>query len=105
LVRPLRLHPFDYTPSTTQASLANFKRWFTPYQALKMATSDNAELLALSGPRNPYPEWPIAVIKEGAYAGIILVEGNPLKNDLVADPQKKFVMIMKDGKINKNVLR
>ena len=28
------------------------KKWFTPYEALKMATSDNAELLALSGPRN-----------------------------------------------------
>jgi hypothetical protein len=34
--------------------LAKMTRWFTPFEVLKMATSDNAKLLALSGPRNPY---------------------------------------------------
>ena len=29
-------------------------KWYTPAECLKMATADNAELLALSGPRNPY---------------------------------------------------
>jgi len=33
--------------------LAKLKRWFTPYEVLKMATSANAELLAMSAPRNP----------------------------------------------------
>jgi imidazolonepropionase-like amidohydrolase len=33
------------------------------------------------------------------------VDGNPLKNiDLVADPGKNFVVIMKDGKIYKNTV-
>ena len=68
-----------------------------------MATSDNAELLALSGPRNPYQQGPLGVIKEGAYADLILVNGNPLENlDLVADADKNFDLIMKDGKIYKN---
>ncbi|HET9415458.1 MAG TPA: amidohydrolase family protein [Pseudolabrys sp.] len=85
--------------------LAKLKRWFTPYEALKMATSTNAELLALSGPRNPYRAGPLGVVKEGAYADLILVDGNPLQNlDLVADPGKNFVVIMKDGKIYKNTL-
>ena len=83
--------------------LAKMKRWFTPYEALKMATSDNAELLALSGPRNPYQQGPLGVIKEGAYADLILVNGNPLENlDLVADADKNFDLIMKDGNIYKN---
>jgi imidazolonepropionase-like amidohydrolase len=30
-------------------------KWFTPAEALKLVTHDNAQLLALSGPRNPYP--------------------------------------------------
>jgi len=85
--------------------LAKMKKWFTPYEALKMATSDNAELLALSGPRNPYQQGPLGVIKEGAYADMILVDGNPLENlDLVSDADKNFVVIMKDGKVYKNTL-
>ena len=67
--------------------LAKLKRWFTPYETLKMATSANAELLAMSGPRNPYQAGPLGVVAEGAYADLILVDGNPLENlDLVADP-------------------
>jgi len=70
-----------------------------------MATSGNAELLELSGPRHPYQEGPLGVVKEGAYADLIMVDGNPLDNlDLVADPHKNFVVIMKDGKIYKNTL-
>ncbi|MBS0251351.1 MAG: amidohydrolase family protein [Proteobacteria bacterium] len=85
--------------------LAKLKKWYSPYEALKMATSDNAELLALSGPRNPYQAGPLGVVREGAYADLILVNGNPLENlDLVADPAKNFVVIMKDGKIYKNSL-
>lgn len=83
--------------------LAKMKNWFTPYEVLKMATSDNAELLALSGPRNPYQQGPLGVIKDGAYADLILVNGNPLEDlDLVADADKNFDLIMKDGNIYKN---
>ena len=57
----------------------------TPYEALKMATHDNAQLFKLSGPRDPYP-GKLGVIEEGAYADLLLVDGNPLENlDLVAD--------------------
>jgi len=71
-----------------------------------MATHDNAELLAMSGPRNPYQEGALGVIKEGAYADLILINGNPLENlDLVADPDKNFVLIMKDGKIYENTIK
>jgi len=70
-----------------------------------MATHDNAQLLALSGPRDPYQAGPLGVIKEGAYADLLLVDGNPLKNlDLIANPDKNFVVIMKDGKIYKNTI-
>lgn len=85
--------------------LAKLKRWFTPYEALKMATSENAKLLAMCGPRNPYKEGALGVVAEGAYADLILVDGNPLENlDLVADPDKNFALIMKDGKIYKNTV-
>jgi imidazolonepropionase-like amidohydrolase len=69
-----------------------------------MATSANAELLSLSGLRNPYP-GKLGVVEEGALADLILVDGNPLEQlDLVGDPGKNFKLIMKDGKIYKNTV-
>ncbi|BHH86087.1 metal-dependent hydrolase family protein [Desulforhopalus sp. 52FAK] len=98
---------FDPSSAALQGKLlAKMKLWFTPYEVLKMATSDNAELLMLSGPRNPYQQGPLGVIEKGAYADLILIDGNPLENiDLVADAEKNFVMIMKDGKIYKNTVK
>jgi len=85
--------------------LAKLQRWYTSYEVLKMATYDNAQLFAMSGPRNPYHEGPLGVVAEGAYADLLLVDGNPLENlDLVADPDRYFVLIMKDGKIYKNTI-
>lgn len=97
---------FDPVAASKQGKmLSKLKRWYTPYEALKMATSTNAELLKLCGPRNPYPEGELGVIKEGAYADMILVDGNPLENlDLVADAETYFVIIMKDGRIYKNTI-
>ena len=84
--------------------MINLTKWFTPAEALTMATSTNAELLALSGLRNPYP-GKLGVVEEGALADLLLVDGDPLTNiELIEDPAKNFVVIMKDGKIYKNTL-
>jgi imidazolonepropionase-like amidohydrolase len=61
--------------------------------------------LTLSGKRNPYP-GKLGVVEEGALADLILVDGNPLDDvNLVADPGKNFLVIMKDGAIFKNKLK
>jgi len=71
---------------------------------LKMATSDNAQLLALSGKRNPYP-GKLGVLEEGAYADLLPVDGNPLQNlALIGDPDKNLRVIMKDGRVYKNTM-
>jgi imidazolonepropionase-like amidohydrolase len=72
------------------AILASLVRWYSPAEALAMATGTNAELLALSGKRNPYP-GKLGVVEQGALADLLLVDGNPLENiNLVADPAKNF---------------
>lgn len=87
------------------AQLAKLSRWFLPVEALRQATSTAGELLALSGQRNPYPDGALGVVREGAYADLILVDGNPLEDlSLVADPEENFDLIMKDGRIYKNEL-
>jgi imidazolonepropionase-like amidohydrolase len=68
-------------------------------------TSDNAELLKLSGKLHPYQEGELGVIQEGAYADLLLINGNPIENiEVMTTPAENFALIMKDGKIYKNEL-
>jgi imidazolonepropionase-like amidohydrolase len=97
-----------FSPALAQrqgALLTSLTRWYTPAEVLKMATSINAELLALSGPRNPYP-GKLGVVGEGALADLLVVDGDPIANiKLLEDPRKNLVVIMKDGKILKNTVK
>jgi len=64
---------------------------------------NNAQLLALSGLRSPYA-GKLGVVEEGALADLLLVDGNPLEDiKLIEDPAKNFLLIMKDGKLYKNL--
>lgn len=84
--------------------ILKLKEWFTNYGILKMVTHDNAHLLALSGARNPYPK-PLGIISKGAYADLLIVDGNVLDNiDLLGDPENNIKVIIKDGVIYKNEL-
>ena len=71
----------------------------------------------MSGPRNPYREGKLGVIEPGAYADLLLVDGNPLEDITViggtdkwfdADPAWKPIetidLIMLSGAIYKNTL-
>ncbi|WP_316839178.1 amidohydrolase family protein [Pedobacter gandavensis] len=85
--------------------ILRLQKWFSNAEILKMITQDNGELLQLSGLRSPYP-GKIGVIEEHAYADLLLVDGNPLKNlSLITNPEKNFLLIMKNGQIFKNTLR
>jgi len=85
--------------------ILRLQKWFTNVEIIKMITQDNGELLQLSGLRSPYP-GKLGTVEEGALADLILVDGDPLKNlKLLADPEKNFLLIMKDGQIHKNSLQ
>jgi imidazolonepropionase-like amidohydrolase len=79
--------------------------FFTPIEQLQQVTGNNGKVLALSGLKNPYPGAALGVIKEGAYADIILVNGDPTKDiRLLMDADKNIDLIMKDGEIYKNTI-
>jgi len=93
--------------------------FFGAYASLVTMTSIGGELVALSGDfMNPYPDAKLGAIEEGAYADILIVDGNPLQDFSVvgtgdkwfgADPRpdspESIRIIMKDGKVYKNTLR
>lgn len=84
--------------------LSVMSHWFEPAEVLRMATSTNADLLALSGPRNPYPGQ-LGRVAEGALADLLVVDGDPLENlQLLDDAHNNIPVIMKDGRIYKNSL-
>ncbi|HKJ17237.1 MAG TPA: amidohydrolase family protein [Xanthomonadales bacterium] len=96
---------FSAEAATRQGELlAKMVRWYSPAEVLRMATAGNAELLTLSGLRSPYT-GKLGIVQEDALADLLLVDGDPLTDiNLVADPARNFVVIMKDGAIYKNLL-
>ena len=89
--------------SQPHLQLLKMKRWFSNFEILKMATSNNAELLAMSGKRSPYT-GKLGVIEEGALADILIVNGNPLKNLELFTDTKNILLILKNGEVVKNQL-
>jgi imidazolonepropionase-like amidohydrolase len=91
--------------AATPLEFTCLEQYFTPFEILRRATSINGEFLALTGKRNPYPDGPIGVIEAGAYADLILVDGNPLEGtQILVDYEENIDLIMKDGVIYKNTL-
>jgi len=79
--------------------------YFSAAEQLEQVTSANAELLALSGNKNPYKEAKLGVIEPAAYADLLIVDGNPLEDiNVMLDYENNFKLIMKDGKVYKNTL-
>ena len=78
-------------------------QWFEPIEILRQVTSRGGELMALSGPRNPYGK--LGVIEVGAVADILVVEGNPLEDiSVMTQPRDNFKVILQGGSVYKNEL-
>jgi imidazolonepropionase-like amidohydrolase len=92
---------YDLLPAAIQ-NVTQLERWFSPVQALRAATSTAGKWLGLTGPKNPYKLGPLGVIQEGAYADLILVQGDPTQGtQVLADPDN-VDLVMIDGRVRKN---
>ena len=122
--KPKVVHNIDTVLSTIEfgRSSRDFEKFYFAkglgnHAMLVSATSTAGELAQLTGKRNPYPHK-LGVIEAGAYADILIVDGNPLEDLSVlganpkwfdAKPRKQGLktirLIMKDGKVYKNTLK
>ncbi len=83
--------------------ILELQKWFSNAEILKMITYDNSQLLQLSGLRSPY-QGIIGAVEPNALADLLLIDGDPLQDlSIIANPNDKFLVIMKDGKIIKNI--
>jgi imidazolonepropionase-like amidohydrolase len=86
--------------------ILKLQAWLSPYEILKQITYDNAQVFTLSGERNPYQAGKLGEISEGAYADFILIDGDPLKDiKVISEYDNKFMLIVKDGIVFKNILK
>ncbi|MFB8188150.1 amidohydrolase family protein [Microbacterium sp. NPDC055988] len=88
--------------SVMAARLGDF---YSNVEALRTLTSGNASLFELAGERNSYRGGKLGVLAEGAWADMILVDGDPIADlSVIADPDANFKLIVKNGQIVKNTL-
>lgn len=83
--------------------LSKLSRFMSPLEALHRATGAAGDLLALSGPRAPY-DGRVGVIKPGAFADLLVVEGDPEANLDWLEDTSNLRLILKNGRIHKNTL-
>jgi imidazolonepropionase-like amidohydrolase len=85
--------------------LTRFAEIYGNTETLRIATSGNCELLALSGERNPYKEAKLGVIQDGAWADMLVVNGDPTQDiDVLRDYERNLQVIIKDGRVHENTL-
>jgi imidazolonepropionase-like amidohydrolase len=78
---------------------------FTPIEALRHATGNAGKVLEMSGPaRNPYRAGPLGVIRDGAYADLLLWRRDPTKDIMVLEDEDQLGLVMKGGELFKNTL-
>lgn len=90
---------------TQVSQVERLLKWYEPVEILRMATSTAGELFKMSGLRTPYTEGDLGVVKEGAYADLLVVDGNPLEDLKAVTNADNIMPIMKDGKVYRNELK
>jgi imidazolonepropionase-like amidohydrolase len=88
---------FTVTPMGQNArDIGHFVKFFgySPAEALRCATKVGGELMGHKGE--------LGVVKEGALADLLLVDGDPLADQSLLVGPDHFAMIMKDGKMHRD---
>ncbi|PTP08597.1 amidohydrolase family protein [Vibrio splendidus] len=90
--------------ATQLNELGAIEQVFDTITALRMATSNCGRLFEMSTYQHPYQEGKLGQIVEGAYADLLIIDGNPLEGVACVADTETQKLIMKDGKVYKNTL-
>ena len=108
-MRPEAITQSETEPAISTESVAFRKR--VNVRDTTMAYVDVGEgdpivfLHGFSGRRNPYAEGKLSVIQEGAWADVLLSEGDPTQDiNVLKDFERNLRVIVKNGTVYKNAL-
>ncbi|MFA0425841.1 amidohydrolase family protein, partial [Vibrio sp. 10N.222.54.A1] len=87
--------------ATQLNELGAIEQVFDTITALRMATSNCGRLFEMSTYQHPYQEGKLGQIVEGAYADLLIIDGNPLESVACVANTETQKLIMKDGKVYK----
>ncbi|CDU05050.1 conserved hypothetical protein [Vibrio coralliirubri] len=90
--------------ATQLNELGAIEQVFDTITALRMATSNCGRLFEMSTYQHPYQEGKLGQVVEGAYADLLIIDGNPLESVACVANTETQKLIMKDGKVYKNTL-
>ncbi|MFM2598791.1 amidohydrolase family protein [Vibrio fortis] len=90
--------------ATQLNELGAIEQVFDTITALRMATSNCGRLFEMSTYQHPYQEGKLGQVVEGAYADLLIIDGNPLEGVACVANTDTQKLIMKDGKVYKNTL-
>lgn len=78
---------------------------YTDLEIMKMATSNCTKILQMSGPgRDPYKAAKLGVVEEGAWADLNIWTEDPTKDVKILKSDDNLKLVIKGGKVYKNVL-
>ena len=79
---------------------------YTDLEIMKMATSNCGKVLTMSGPgRDPYKEAKLGVVEVGAWADLNIWNADPTKDVKVLASDDNLLLVIKDGKVYKSILK
>lgn len=81
----------------------SYEKRFGSFHGLVSATGNAYELSRLTTYQNPYPDGKIGVLEKGAFADLLIVNGNPVEKLSILTEPDNIELIMKDGKVYKNL--
>ncbi|MGI9874705.1 amidohydrolase family protein [Vibrio chagasii] len=90
--------------ATQLNELGAIEQVFDTITALRMATSNCGRLFEMSTYQHPYQEGKLGQVVEGAYADLLIIDGNPLEGVGCVANTETQKLIMKDGQVYKNNL-
>jgi imidazolonepropionase-like amidohydrolase len=67
---------------------------FSPLEAVRAATQHGGEIMGMAGE--------LGIVTQGAYADLLLVDGDPVADIAILQDRDRFLAIMKDGEFHKS---
>lgn len=94
----------DFVDKNQLDDLRFFNKRFGSYKGILAATGNFNEIVKLTTYQNPYPEGEIGLLEEGAFADLLIVEGNPVEDLDILSDRNNIRLIMKDAVVYNNTL-